>query len=185
MKYLILFELGKKRFVQAFSSHNQAVDAINELTKLADDVILSINALADEKYQIVFIDGSEAYFKIVQSKDELILGYYPADLTRIFAKLRNILISKQFRAEKDKKIAGYNKAMKRVEALMMIVSGIGIMFGGFTVASLAFAPNGQAWQFAAMGSLLALGLASTLRGGHVFIRPVKKPKAPRLVKQTV
>jgi hypothetical protein len=140
MKYLILFELGKKRFVQAFSTHNAAVDAINSYTQLADDVILSITEIESEKYEIAFEDGSRACFKIAKSKDELILGYYPADLSRIFAKLRVILLSR--REQSDEKMDRAIKA--RLGAFTMILCGIGIILGGFAVAALAFAPNGEA-----------------------------------------
>ena len=178
MKYLILFELGKKRFVQAFSTHNAAVDAINSYTQLADDVILSITEIESEKYEIIFEDGSRACFKIVKSKDELILGYYPADLSRIFAKLRAILLSR--REQSDKETDHVIKT--RLGAFTMILCGIGIILGGFAVAALAFAPNGEAWQFAAMGSLIALGLATTFRGSYVLVHPISKPA--KLLKQT-
>jgi hypothetical protein len=178
MKFLILFELGKKRFVQAFLTHNAAVDAINSYTQLADDVILSIAEIEPEKYEVMFEDGSRACFKIVKSKNDSILGYYPADLSRIFAKLRSILLSKREQADKNT-----DRIIKtRLEAFAMILCGIGIILGGFAVAAVAFAPNGESWQFAAMGSLIALGLATTFRGSYVLVHPIPKPV--KLVKQT-
>lgn len=180
MKYLILFELGKKRFVQAFSSKNAAIKAINSYTELADDVISSINDLDDDKYSVIFSDDSRATFKIQPSKDEAILGYYPADLARIFEKIRAILLK---RKEAEEKVAlAVEVKEKRRKAVRLTMLGIAIMLAGFAMATLAFSPDGAAWQFAAMGSLILLGLTSTVRGGYKIARPLPKATMRRLAR---
>lgn len=185
MKYLVLFELGKKRFMEAFTSRNEAVNAINSFTEIADDVILSISAYAVDKYRIVFEDGSEATIRILKSEKETILGYYPADLFRIFNKIRAILYSKRANvenAQKDAEDTKKQKAKARIEAFALILAGIGIILGGFAIAVAALVPTGEAWQFAALGSLLALGFASIIRGGYLMIKPLPKAKITKTKK---
>ena len=176
MKYLVLFELGKKRFVESFSTRNNAVDAINSYTKLADDVIISIIETGKDKYGVEFIDGSKATVKIQKNKDESLLGYYPADLQRIFEKIKSILTNKQNEQAKSLKRA-------RIEALVITLAGVGIFLGGFALAVVALSPSGVLWQFIAMGSSIMLGLATTIRGTILMTRPNTENKQYKLAKQ--
>jgi len=177
MKYLILFELGKKRFVQSFVTKNSAIKAINDYTKLSDDVIDSISKLEKDKYELVFEGGDRAIFRIVRSKDENVLGYYPADLGRIFAKLRSILLQRREKMAIENKKIKNEKLKNRLEALVMVMAGLAIIMGGFSLTSMAFAFESQAWRYASMGALIALGIASTIRGVYFVVKP--SPKEPK------
>lgn len=180
MKYLILFELGKKHLMEAFTSKNAAIEALNFYTETADSVISSIDDLGEDKYSVSFIDGSQATFKILENANESVLGYYPADLARIFEKLRVILLSRKY--NEDKTQINDEIRAKRNKARKIVMIGVAIMLAGFAMAALALSPIGAAWEFAAMGSLILLGLATMTRGSYKIAHPLPKYQMRKLVK---
>ncbi|MDO4730485.1 MAG: hypothetical protein Q4A96_04815 [Candidatus Saccharibacteria bacterium] len=180
MRYLILFDLGQKRYAKKLSSRKAAIDYINFCTQKHDDVIRSIVNEEDNSFRVTFEDNTQAKFRIIKSVDGCSLGYYEVDLYKIFSKIRNrILAEKTIEGNKNReqersRIIKKSFAKKaRMNALGLVLVGIACVLGGFAVMALLLTPNDSVWIYVVYMAVVALGLALTLRGSYQFIWPKK------------
>ena len=172
MRYLILFDLGQKRYAKKLSSRKAAIDYINFCAQKHDDVIRSIVKEEDNSFR--------AKFRIIKSEDGCSLGYYEVDLYKIFSKIRNrILAEKTIEGNKNReqersRIIKKSFAKKaRLNALGLVLIGIACVLGGFATMTLLLTPNDSVWIYVVYMAVVALGLALTLRGSYQFIWPKK------------
>lgn len=180
MRYLILFDLGQKRYAKKLSSRKAAIYYINFCAQKHDDVIRSIVKEEDNSFRVTFDDDTQAKFRIIKSADGCSLGYYEVDLYKIFSKIRNRILAKKTiegnkdREEERNRLVKKSFAKKaRLNALALVLIGTSCVLGGFATMTLILTPSDSVWIYVVYMAVVVLGLALTLRGSYQFIWPKK------------